>query len=36
MFCKIAGSPLDDNASFVAIAAQKLSPKSKKKHSPEI
>lgn len=34
MFCKNCGSPLDDNASFCGNCGAKVSPKSKKKHSP--
>ena len=34
MFCKNCGSPLDDNASFCGNCGAKLSPESKKKHSP--
>ena len=36
MFCKNCGSPLDDNASFCGNCGAKLSPESKKKHSPVI
>ena len=34
MFCKNCGSPLDDNASFCGNCGAKVSPESKKKHSP--
>ena len=34
MFCKNCGSPLDDNASFCGNCGAKISPESKKKHSP--
>lgn len=34
MFCKNCGSPLNDNASFCGNCGAKVSPESKKKHSP--